>query len=78
MEPTQLVKMVRFVLPLMSESRLKVTFTGTFSLDTHLNDSDGRGPGDWVIDIPTQEDLPPVVIPIVPDTEQQIDKQGHF
>ena len=30
MEPTQLVKMVRFVLPLMSESRLKVTFTGTF------------------------------------------------
>ena len=25
-----LVKMVRFVLPLMSESRLKVTFTGTF------------------------------------------------
>ena len=51
---------------------------GDFSLDTHLNDSDGRGPGDWVIDIPTQEDLPPVVIPIVPDTEQQIDKQGHF
>lgn len=31
-----------------------------------------------MIDIPTQEDLPPVVIPIVPDTEQQIDKQGHF
>ncbi|WP_185938907.1 SpaA isopeptide-forming pilin-related protein [Enterococcus faecalis] len=51
---------------------------GDFSLDTHLNDSDGRGPGDWVIDIPAQEDLPPVVIPIVPDTEQQIDKQGHF
>ncbi|NST14133.1 LPXTG cell wall anchor domain-containing protein [Enterococcus faecalis] len=51
---------------------------GDFSLDTHLNDSDGRDPGDWVIDIPTQEDLPPVVIPIVPDTEQQIDKQGHF
>lgn len=51
---------------------------GDFSLDTHLNDSDGRGPGDWLIDIPTQEDLPPVVIPIVPDTEQQIDKQGHF
>ncbi|MGH2242626.1 hypothetical protein ACQ1ZO_16190, partial [Enterococcus faecalis] len=51
---------------------------GDFSLDTHLNDSDGGGPGDWLIDIPTQEDFPSVVIPIVSDTEQQIDKQGHF
>ncbi|MGH2146835.1 Ig-like domain-containing protein, partial [Enterococcus faecalis] len=24
---------------------------GDISLDTHLNDSDGRGPGDWMIDI---------------------------
>lgn len=51
---------------------------GDFALDTHLDDSDGRGPGDWVIDFPTNDHQPPVVIPVRPNTEDQIDKQGHF
>lgn len=51
---------------------------GDFQLDTHLNDTDGKGPGDWVVDIPTNDHQPPVVVPVVPDTDTQIDKQGHF
>lgn len=51
---------------------------GSFYFDTEFKKEHIDGPGDITIHYPVEDDLPPVNIEIRPDTEQSIDKQGHF
>lgn len=51
---------------------------GSFYFDTEFKKEHIDGPGDITIHYPVEDDLPPVNVEIRPDTEQSIDKQGHF
>lgn len=52
--------------------------TGSFFFDTVFKKEHIDGPGDITIHYPVEDDLPPVNIEIRPNTDQSIDKQGHF
>lgn len=51
---------------------------GYFFFDTEFRKDHIEGPGDITIHYPVEDDLPPVNVEIRPDTEQSIDKKGHF
>lgn len=51
---------------------------GSFFFDTEFKKEHIDGPGDITIHYPVEDDLPPVNIEIRPDTDQSIDKKGHF
>ncbi|MBO0455629.1 LPXTG cell wall anchor domain-containing protein [Enterococcus hulanensis] len=51
---------------------------GNFFFDTEFKKEHIDGPGDITIHYPVEDDLPPVDIEIRPNTNQSIDKEGHF
>lgn len=52
--------------------------TGTFHFDTHFDTVHIDKPGHTTIAFPEEDQLPPVDVFIRPDTDKEIDKQGHF
>ncbi len=51
---------------------------GDYTFDTHFDKAHLDGPGNTTITFPAEDQLPPVDVFIRPDTEKEIDKQGHF
>ena len=60
------------------EIKKQSDINGSFYFDTEFKKEHIDGPGDITIHYPVEDDLPPVNVEIRPDTEQSIDKQGHF
>lgn len=67
---------VRFVFT--DEVENESNITGDFHFDTELDTDHIDGPGDITIHYPAEDNLPPVNVEVRPDTDKEIDKQGHF
>lgn len=51
---------------------------GGFEFGAHFDKEHIDGPGDIQIDFPIEDELPSIDVQIRPNTEQSIDKDGHF